>query len=161
MASPGLLLLVLGAACVLLALRGAVAYDFARYAVIGGFAASRGTWLLVAGGAGIALLGLIVRREVLPIAALASTLAAACLTIALAWTVHTTPQRRDPVRHEQDCRDQNIGIGCRLHQLLDALEPGPPPAAPSRAWLILALSAHALISSSVLIRARRRAQHRA
>jgi len=149
-----LVLLVVGAGVVLVALRSAVAYDFGRYTVISGFEASRWTWLLVVGAALLALRGLVVRRSGLARPALASAIAATCVSIAIAWTVRTTPHRVEPARTVIDCSNQNIGIGCRLHELLDSLEPGPPDAAPSRALLFAALGAYALIGTTSWIRHR-------
>ena len=147
-------LLVLGTAAVLVALRGAVVYDFERHLVVSGFDASHWTWLLVVAGGVLAMFGLVARRSVLSTAAIVNVVAAACVTLAIVGTVHATPKRIDAEREAIDCSNQNIGIGCRAHQLLDRLEPAPPAAAPSRALLILALSAYALFSVAAIRRAR-------
>ncbi len=147
-------MLAFGAGLALLALTRPVAYDFERYAVISGFEASRWTWLLVMGGGAFALLGLFVRRNVLRSAAIASSIASACVAIAIVWTVRTTPHRVEPARNVIDCSNQNIGVGCRLDQVLDRLEPGLPDAAPSHALLVATLGAYALMSAAFSIRSR-------
>lgn len=149
-----LVLLAFGAGLALLALRSAVAFDFQRYVVIGGFEASRWTWVLVVGGGALALLGLFAPSNLLRSAAIANSIASASVAIAIVWTVRTTPHRVEPASNAIDCSHQNIGVGCRLHQALDALEPGPPDGTPSRALLIAALGAYALISTTLLIRSR-------
>lgn len=150
----GLVLLAVGAALSLLALRSAVAYDFERHVVISGFEASRWTWLLVIGSGAFALLGLFVRGNALRSAAISSSIASACVAIAIVWTVRTTPHRVEPARDVIDCSNHNIGVGCRLHQVLDGLEPGPPDAAPSRALLVVTLGAYALTSTAFVLRNR-------
>lgn len=154
----GLVLLAFGAGLTLLVLRRPVAYDFERYAVISGFEASRWTWVLVMGGGALALLGLFVRSDILRSAAVANAIASACVASAVVWTVRTTPQRIEPARDVLDCSNQNIGVGCRLHQAIDRLEPAPPDAAPSH-WLPGAtLGAYALMSAAFLIRNRARSR---
>ena len=148
------MLLAFGAVLTLLALRSAVAFDFERHVVITGFEASRWTWVLVMGAGALALLGLFVRGNVLRSAAIASSIASACVAIAIVWTVRTTPHRVEPAGNVIDCRNHNIGVGCRLDQVLDRLEPGLPDAAPSHALLIAALGAYALMSIALSIRNR-------
>jgi hypothetical protein len=147
-------LLAFGAGLALLTLRSAVAYDFERYVVISGFEASRWTWVLVMGGGAFALLGLFVRSDVLRSAAIVNSLASACIATAIVWTVRTTPHRVEPARNAIDCSNQNIGVGCRLDQVLDRLEPGLPDAAPSHALLVATLGAYALMSTAFVIRNR-------
>jgi hypothetical protein len=153
-----LLALALGAGLAIFALRSAVAYDFERCVVLDGFDASRWTWLLAATGGLLAVIGLVVRRDLVSSAAIVNSVAAACIALAIVWTVRTTPHRPDRERNEVDCSNQNIGIGCRAHQMLDALEPGPLPDAPSRALLIVALGVYATISITVAIRSRAKAK---
>ena len=143
-----LVLLAFGAGLALLALRSPVAYDFGRYVVISGFDASRWTWVLVVGGGALALLGLFAPSRFLRTAAIANSIASASVAIAIVWTVRTTPDRVEPAGNVIDCSTQNIGVGCRLHQALDALEPGPRDGAPSRWVMIAALGAYALISTT-------------
>lgn len=150
-----LVLLLCGAGFVLFALRAAVAFDFERYVILDGFEASRWTWLLVALGGALALLGLFLRKNITRIAAITSGIAAACVAATIVLTVRATPHRVEPTRTVVDCSNQNIPIGCQLHQLLDALEPAPPDAAPSRALLVAALGTYALICGTVLIRTAR------
>jgi hypothetical protein len=154
----GLVLLAFGAGLALLALRRAVAYDFERYAVISGFEASRWTWLLVMGGGAFALLGLFARSNVLRSAAVTNAIASACVAITIVWTVRTTSHRVEPARDVIDCSNQNIGVGCRLHQALDGLEPALPDAAPSHALLGATLGAYALMSMAFLMRNRARSR---
>ncbi len=145
-------MLLLGSAgLVLFALREPVAYDFEAYAVVSGFEASRWTWLLVACGGVLAAIGLFAQR-VRARAALANAIAAAVVAITIAVTARAMPERVEPTRSELDCSNYNIGIGCRIHQALDALEPDPPDAAPSRVLLIAALGAYTLIGVSMAIR---------
>ena len=151
-------MLAVGAGLALLALTRPVAYDFERYAVISGFEASRWTWVLVLGSGALALLGLFVRGDVLRSAAVANALASACVAIAIVWTARTTPHRIEPARDVLDCSNQNIGVGCRLHQALDRLEPAPPDAAPSHSLLGATLGAYALMSAAFLIRTRKRSR---
>jgi hypothetical protein len=148
----GLVLLAFGAGLALLTLRSAVAYDFERHVVISGFEASRWTWVLVTAGGAFALLGLFVRSDVLRSAAIVNSLASACIATAIVWTVRTTPHRVE--RNAIDCSNQNIGVGCRLDQVLDTLEPGLPDAAPSHALLVATLGAYALMSTAFVIRNR-------
>lgn len=153
-----LILLLGGAGFVLFALSAAVAFDFERYVVLDGFEASHWTWLLVVLGGALALLGLFLRKNITMIAAITNGIAAACVTVAIVLTVRATPHRVERTANVVDCSNQNIQIGCRLHQLLDALEPAPPAAAPSRALLVAALGTYALICGTVLIRTAR--EHR-
>src|SRR5689334_3931167 len=114
-------LLAIGAGLVLYALRNPVAYDFQRYTVISGFEASRWTWLLIVCGGVLAVVAVSMRDRVAALTRIVSAIAAASVAITIVWTVRTTPHRHDQVGRDLDCTNQNIGIGCRLHQGLDAL----------------------------------------
>lgn len=139
----------------LFALGGAVVFDFQRYVVVSGFEASRWTWLLVVLGGALALLGLFVRTNLVAIATIASGMAAACVALTIVLTVRATPPRVEREPDGVGCSNQNIKLGCRFHEALEALEPPPPAAAPSRALLVAALGTYALICGAVLIRTQR------
>lgn len=139
----------------LFALKAAVAFDFERYVTLDGFEASHWTWLLVVLGGALALLGLFLRKNITMIAAITNGIAVACVTVTIVLTVRATPHRVEPTASVVDCSNQNIQFGCQLHQLLNALEPAPPDAAPSRALLVAALGTYALICGAVLIRTAR------
>lgn len=151
-------LLLLGSAgIVLFALREPVAYDFQAYAAVSGFEASRWTWLLVACGSVFAAIGLF-SRHVRAKAALANAIAAAIVAFTIAATARAMPDRVEPTRSEIDCTNHNIGIGCRAHQVVDALRPAPPDAAPSRVLLVGALGAYAVLAVVLSIHTRVRAR---
>ncbi len=143
----GLALLVLTAGFVLLTLNRTAAYDFQRYDLVSGFEASRWTWLLVAGAATFALVSQFANIR-LQLAAGLSAIAAVCVSITIFWTVSEAPHRVEAV-HNDDCSNQNIGIGCQMNRLLDT---SPPKSAPSHALIIAALGTYGLVAGTLTLR---------
>ena len=127
-------------------------YDFARYEVLDGFAASLWTWLAVVVGVALAIVAVLTRRATL--APVANLVAGSAVALALLYTSQVTPGRDDPPVVERDCANMNIGISCRIDQVLDALTPGPRAAVPRR-WIVeLALGGYVVASGAAAMRRR-------
>lgn len=145
-----LVVIAIAGGALLAALAQPFVYDFARYEVLSGFAASAWTWLAVVGGIAIAIAAILTGRTTL--APVANLVAASAVALALLYTTQVTPLRDDPPARAWDCAHQNIGIGCRIHEALDALSPGPRAGVPRRWFIELALGTYVLASGAGAMR---------
>ena len=147
------LVVILTGGVVLAALGRPFVYDFARYEVLDGFAASRWTWLALAAGIAVALAGVLTPRWRLVGAA--NLIAGLAVAGTLAFTVHTTKGREEPPGQDHTCREGDnplAPLGCAVDKALSVLDGKPPPSKPRRWFVELALGAYVVASGAAAMR---------
>jgi hypothetical protein len=159
-----LVLVITTAVISLVALSRPVVFDFQRYVVVSGFAASGLAWILVVVGVVLATAALF-RRRVVTVAAWTNLAGALLIILMTLSAVRATPgrsERRPEGDGQIDCSSMNNPVGCHLHNLVDAIpSAAPPPSAPPRVFVTLALAAYLVAAASLLSTRRRlRAVHR-